>query len=100
MSAIDDAFTEAEHLLRKYGFNAQADQVRNGLAAVQAQGAAGYRQLATREWWGASDSIADTYLYQEGESLTMKQELDNRALRAALTTIADAMKAAGVTPPE
>ena len=70
------------------------------LAAVQAQGAAGYRQLATREWWGASDSIADTYLYQEGESLTMKQEIDNRALRAALTTIADAMKAAGVTPPE
>lgn len=100
MSAIDDAFLEAEQLLRKYGFHSQADEVRKGLAAVQTQGAAGYRQLATLGWWGASDSIADTYLYQEGESLTMKQELDNRALRAALTTIADAMKAAGVKPPE
>lgn len=96
MTDTSSAFVEAEALLRKYGFAAQADVVRKGLAAVQADGAAGYRQLATAEWWGESGSIADVYLYREGESFTVGQEQDNRKLRAALTAIYAAMRKAGV----
>ena len=96
MTDISSAFVEAEALLRKYGFVAQADVVRRGLAAVESGGTAGYQQLATTEWWGESGSIVDVYLYKEGESFTVGQEQDNRKLRAALTAIYAAMRKAGV----
>ena len=95
MTDITTAFTTAEALLRKYGFAAEADDVRKGLAAVQAQGPAGYRELAGAQWWAGPDSITDLYLYREGESFTVGQEQDNRKLRAALGAIYEAMQAAG-----
>lgn len=94
MKDVSATFLEAETLLRKYGFVAQADEVRKALAAVQSQGSAGYQQLA--EWWGGPGSIADVYLHKEGETFTVGQEQDNRALRAALVAIYEAMREAGV----
>ena len=94
MKDVTDAFLEAENLLRKYGFNAQADEVRAGLVAVQAEGREGYAQLAPM--WSGAASVAEVYLHKDGETFTARQEKDNRALRAALTAIYEAMRAEGV----
>jgi hypothetical protein len=96
MKDISSAFTDAETLLRKYGYAKQADLVHAGLAAVRAEGEPGFAKLATQDWWGGSDSVADVYLHREGESFTVGQEKDNRALRAALLSIHQAMQAAGL----
>ena len=93
---VSGAFREAEMLLRKYGCLHQADIVHAGFLAVQGEGDAGYSKLATLDWWGGAGSVADVYLHQEGETFTMGQEKDNRALRAALMTIQESMRAAGV----
>jgi hypothetical protein len=93
--AVATAFRNAETLLRQYGFAAQADAVKKGLAAVETEGDAGYRQLASNDWWGGAGSVADVYLHKEGETFTTAQEKDNRALRAALSTIFEAMREAG-----
>ena len=93
MKDLSGAFIQAESLMRKYGLAAQADEVRKGLAAVQADRVAGLKALA--KWWSGPDSLGEVYLHREGETFTVGQERDNRALRAALTTIQEAMRGAG-----
>jgi hypothetical protein len=84
-------------LLRRYDYIWHAEHVAQCRQKLDRDGPTAFRDFATLEWWGGAGSIADVYLYRETSGqCTATAIVDDQKFRAALISIYDQMKDAGV----
>jgi hypothetical protein len=89
-----------ELLLRKHGFDGQADVVADLLTRYDAPDQTEFRRrVQDVEMWGGSGSVIDCAIVANPRHVTPDLQQDERAFRSAIVQLADEMDRAGLGTP-